>query len=106
MGVFKTVEGLKDAVSAEEHTVKGKKVAVKKAQAKQGKIYVGKLKAELSDDEIKNHFASFGTIAAIEQPFDKIKNERKNFCFITYESENVAKQLLKEGTVYISGTEL
>ena len=24
--VFKTVEGLKDAVSAEEHTVKGKKV--------------------------------------------------------------------------------
>merc|ERR1711887_93948 len=45
--VFKTVEGLKDAVSAEEHAVKGKKVAVKKAQAKQGKVYVGKLKAEL-----------------------------------------------------------
>merc|ERR1711956_76682 len=54
----------------------------------------------------KNHMATFGTIANIEQPFDKIKNERKNFCFITYESENVAKQLLKEGTVYISGNEL
>ena len=26
--VFKTVEGLKDAVSAEEHTVKGKKVGL------------------------------------------------------------------------------
>merc|ERR1739838_154778 len=81
--VFKSIEGLKDAVTTEEHSVKGKKVAVKKAQAKQGKIYVGKLKAELSDDDIKSHFAQFGTIAAVEQPFDKVKNERKNFCFIT-----------------------
>lgn len=104
--VFKTVEGVNTAVAAAFHTIKGKKVAVKKAQAKQGKIYVGKLKPELSDDEIKNHFASFGTIAAIEQPFDKIKNERKNFCFITYEKEDVAKKLLKEGTVYINGHEL
>ena len=44
---------------------KGKKVAVKKAQAKQGKIYVGKLKAELSDEEIKSHFAQFGQIAQV-----------------------------------------
>merc|ERR1712142_1417208 len=77
--VFKTVDGLKDAVATEEHAVKGKKVAVKKAQAKQGKIYVGKLKAELSDDDIKSHFAQFGQIAQVEQPFDKTKNERKNY---------------------------
>ena len=49
-----------------------KKVAVKKAQAKQGKVYIGKLPAEVSDDEIKNHMATFGTIANIEQPFDKV----------------------------------
>ena len=91
--IFKAVEGVDAAVAVETHTIKTKKVAVKKAQAKQGKIYVGKLKAELSDDEIKNHFASFGTIAAIEQPFDKIKNERKNFCFITFEKEDVAKKV-------------
>merc|ERR1719412_1768528 len=54
----------------------------------------------------KNHMATFGTIANIEQPFDKMKSERKNFCFITYEREDVAKKLLKEGTVYINGHEL
>merc|ERR1712130_504030 len=101
-----TVEGLKDAVSAEEHTVKGKKVAVKKAQAKQGKVYVGKLKAELSDEEIKTHFEQFGQIAQVEQPFDKTKNERKNFCFITFEKEDSAKQLLKAGTTTVNGVEL
>ena len=63
--VFKTVEGLKDAVGSEEHAVKGKKVAVKKAQAKQGKVYVGKLKPELSDEEIKAHFEQFGQIAQV-----------------------------------------
>ena len=63
--MFKTIEGLQDAVSETEHSVKGKKVAVKKAKAKEGKIYVGKLKPELSDDEIKNHFAQFGQITAV-----------------------------------------
>jgi len=104
--VFKTVEGLQDAVSTEEHAVKGKKVAVKKAQAKQGKVYVGKLKVELSDEEIKAHFEQYGQIAQIEQPFDKTKNERKNFCFITFEKEESAKQLLKVGTTTINGVEL
>ena len=49
--VFKTVQSLQDAVAEQEHSVKGKKVAVKKAKAKEGKIYVGKLKPELSDEE-------------------------------------------------------
>lgn len=107
--VFKTTEGLEGAVAnngAESHVVKSKKVAVKKAQAKQGKVYVGKLKAELSDEEIKTHFAAYGTIVNVEQPFDKQKNERKNFCFITFDKEEPAKKLLKEGTVTLNGHEL
>ena len=69
--VYKSVDSLEAAVAA-EHTISNKKVAVKKAQAKQGKVYIGKLPAEVSDDEIKNHMATFGTIANIEQPFDKV----------------------------------
>ena len=63
--VFKTIQSLQDAVNEQEHSVKGKKVAVKKAKAKEGKIYVGKLKPELSDEEIKNHFAQFGSISQV-----------------------------------------
>ncbi|QQP57977.1 RNA-binding protein squid [Caligus rogercresseyi] len=75
-------------------------------QAKQGKIYVGKLKAEISDEDIKAHFSQYGPVANVEQPFDKTKNERKNFCFITFEKEEPAKRLLKEGTVTLKGSEL
>jgi len=104
--LYKTVDALNDAINAKEHTVKGKVVAVKKAQAKQGKIYVGKLMPELSDEDIKTHFTQFGSIAVVEQPFDKSKNERKNFCFITFEKEEAAKQLLKIGTTTINGIDL
>jgi len=104
--LYKTVQSLNDAIQAKEHTVKNKEVAVKKAQAKQGKVYVGKLQPELSDEQIKEHFKQFGTIANVEQPFDKTKNERKNFCFITFEKEEAAKQLLKLGTTTVNGIDL
>merc|ERR1712088_1289554 len=105
--VFKAQEGLEKAVATEEHNIKNKKVAVKKAQAKQGKVYVGKLPKDdkLSDDAIKEFFATYGTIAAVEQPFDKVKSERKNFCFITFEKEESAKALLKVGTVTLNDSE-
>ena len=79
---------------------------MKKAQAKQGKIYVGKIPQELSDEEIKSFFEQYGAIVTVEQPFDKMKNERKNFCFVTFEKEEPAKKLLKEETVKVSGNEL
>jgi len=104
--LYKTVQSLTDAIEAKEHTVKGKEVAVKKAQAKQGKVYVGKLQPELTDEQIREHFTQYGVIANVEQPFDKAKNERKNFCFITFEKEEAAKQLLKLGQTTVNGMEL
>ena len=104
--IYKTEEGLKAATVDSTHNIKDKKVAVKKAQTRPGKVYVGKLKAEITDDQVKTFFSQFGTISNIEQPFDKTKNERKNFCFITYEKEETAKKLIKEGTVYLEGHEL
>ena len=54
----------------------------------------------------QDHFETFGSIVNVEQPYDKQKNERKNFCFITFEKEEAAKQLLKLATTTINGVEL
>ena len=43
----------------------------------------------------KNYFSQFGTVTECEMPFDKTKNQRKNFCFITFEREETMKDLLK-----------
>ena len=83
--VFQDVDTL-DKVLAQEHVVKGKKVAVKKAASKQGKIYVGKFKDDITEDDIRAHFEQFGNVVEIQRPVDRSKNnEPKNFCFVTYD---------------------
>ena len=59
---------------------------VKRAKAKPGKIFVGGLVPELEDEQIKIYFAQFGTVTDCEMPFDKTKNQRKNFCFGVFSS--------------------
>ena len=45
---------------------KGKTITVKKADIKQGKVYVGKLPETGCDEEdIKNHFSQYGAIAEV-----------------------------------------
>ncbi|RZC35017.1 RNA-binding protein squid [Asbolus verrucosus] len=93
--VFNNAEAIDKVVAAGEHVINNKKVDPKKAKARHGKIFVGGLTNELSDDDIKNYFSQYGNIIEVEMPFDKTKNQRKGFCFITFESEQVVNELLK-----------
>ena len=93
-------------INEQNHIINGKKVDPKKAKARHGKIFVGGLKPDLSDDDIKNYFGKFGTIVEVELPFDKQKNQRKGFCFITFEQEAVVTDLLKTPKQSIKGHEV
>jgi len=104
--VFAKAESLDKAMAHGDHIINGKKVDPKKAKARHGKIFVGGLSTELSDDDIKNFFAQFGNIVEVQMPFDKQKNQRKGFCFITFESEQVANELLKTSQQTINGKEV
>uniref|UniRef100_V5G5W9 RNA-binding protein squid n=1 Tax=Anoplophora glabripennis TaxID=217634 RepID=V5G5W9_ANOGL len=93
--VFNNADSIDKVVAAGEHVINNKKVDPKKAKARHGKIFVGGLTTELTDDDIKSYFGQYGTIIEVEMPFDKTKNQRKGFCFITFESEQVVNELLK-----------
>jgi RNA recognition motif-containing protein len=61
----------------------------------------------LTTEEVQNHFAQFGTVTEVIRPVDKTNNdEPKNFAFVTFEKEEVARQLVKEGTTNINGHDL
>merc|ERR1711997_449837 len=84
--VFKDLAGIDAALKQTAHVVKGKKVTCKKAEARQGKIYVGKLPAgeALSKEDLQAHFEQFGSVVEVVRPVDKMKNnEPKTFAFIT-----------------------
>jgi len=95
--VFKDAASISKVFEAGDHAINSKKVDVKRAKAKPGKMFVGGLKPELTDEAIKEHFEKFGTILEFEMPFDKIKNQRKGFGFITFEREETMKDLIKKG---------
>lgn len=104
--VFKTADSIDKVLAAGDHVINNKKIDPKKAKARHGKIFVGGLSTELSDDDIKNYFAQYGTIVEVEMPYDKSKNQRKGFCFITFESEQVVAELLKTPKQTINGKEV
>ena len=93
-------------MSLRSHINLASQVDVKRAKAKPGKIFVGGLVPELEDDQIKAYFARFGNVTECEMPFDKTKNQRKNFCFVTFEREETMKELLKSPKQKIGDVEV
>jgi len=65
--LYKGEAGVDEATKApNEHKVKGKAITVKKADVKQGKIYVGKLpEAGCEVEDIQAHFQQFGAVAEV-----------------------------------------
>ena len=100
--------GTLNTVLSQDHAIKGKKLSVKKAASKQGKIFIGKIKdPTISEDVIREHFTQYGQVVEIQRPVDHNKNsEPKNFCFVTFDKEEPANALLKKGKVVVNGQEL
>lgn len=61
--VFKAAESIDKVMAAGDHMINNKKVDPKKAKARHGKIFVGGLSTEISDDEIKSYFANYGNVS-------------------------------------------
>lgn len=104
--IYADPNSIDKVLQVETHVINNKQVDAKKAKSRQGKIFIGGLTPEISDDEIRTHFSQFGNIIQIESPFDKQKNQRKAFCFITFDSDQVANDLLKTPKQTISGKEV
>ena len=68
--VFKEQNAVEQVLAQNGHTINGKTVDPKRAKAKTGKIFVGGLPSELSDDEIKAHFSQFGKVHAFNFQVD------------------------------------
>lgn len=78
----------------------------KKVNPLRCKIFVGGLTTEMTEQDVRNYFLQFGQISEYQQPFDKMKNQKKGFCFITFEDSEVVNQVLKNPKQVINGKEV
>ncbi|XP_067671074.1 heterogeneous nuclear ribonucleoprotein D-like isoform X1 [Haliotis asinina] len=95
--VFKDVECLEKALQEQEHKLHGRNIDPKKAnpRAKANKIFVGRLDPVVKEEDIKSYFSKFGEVAKLDLPYDKIKEQRRAFCFVEFETEEGLKNCLE-----------
>ncbi|CAF5096854.1 unnamed protein product, partial [Rotaria magnacalcarata] len=105
--LFEDRDSTDKVYSQDLHVIQGKRVDTKSAhrrdQALARKVFVGGLDTEVSDVELREYFAKFGKIAQIEAPMDKIKQKRRPFCFILFENEQSAEEVLKQPRHTLAG---
>ncbi|XP_014233962.1 RNA-binding protein squid-like isoform X1 [Trichogramma pretiosum] len=106
--VFNNPKAIDKLLSSGDHYINKRKVDPKRVskKAQHGKIFVGGLTPEISDEDIKNYFGQYGTIVEVQAPFDKTKNQRRSYCFVTFDSKEVVYKLLRTPKQTINGKEI
>uniref|UniRef100_X2AZP4 RRM domain-containing protein n=1 Tax=Capitella teleta TaxID=283909 RepID=X2AZP4_CAPTE len=99
---FTSTESAEKVISQESpHMLHGRNIDPKKALARGArepikKVFVGGLDPDVPETDIRDHFSKYGKVEEIDLPFDKIKNQRRQFCFITFDSEAAVDRACQE----------
>ena len=106
---FADDHSIESVLNSGPHSVKNKLIDPRKAKSKINanlkKIFVGGVDANMPEEELKDYFSRFGRVDGIELPFDKIRNRRREFCFIIFESKEAADAACSESKQFIGGRE-
>lgn len=107
---FADQKSIDDLLAAGDHFIASKKIdpkrVTKRVNPLKCKIFVGGLTTEISEQDVKDYFSQYGTITEFQQPFDKVKNIKKGFCFISFDDQNAAEEILKRPKQLICGKEV
>ncbi|KAL0268864.1 UNVERIFIED_CONTAM: hypothetical protein PYX00_010665 [Menopon gallinae] len=88
--------------------INGKKVDPRKVtkSTTPGKVFVGGLTSEFTEEKLKEYFGTYGTITEIQWPIDRQKNQKKAYCFLTFENRECVTEVLKKPKQIVCGKEV
>jgi len=99
--LFEEASSVEKVEAVTNHSLGGRKINAKKAQAKERckKIFVGGVNPSLPEEEIRTHFEKFGEIDVLELPLNKSKDPpiRKGFIFITFKDADACDAATAKG---------
>ena len=104
---FADDQSIESVLTSGPHSVKNKIIDPRKAKSKLNanlkKIFVGGVDSNMTEDELRDYFSRFGRVDGIELPFDKIRNRRREFCFIIFDTKEAADAACSESKQFIGG---
>lgn len=107
-----------DKALSDRHEILGRRMEVKKAipkdqrsthgdnQFRTKKIFVGGLSANLTEEELKDYFEKFGRITDAVVMHDNVTNRPRGFGFVTFESEDMVEEILKDRFYELGGKQV
>jgi len=98
--LFAESGGVSKVLEEKAHLLHGRNIDPKRAKARGGrepilKVFVGGLDPSVPESDIKEHFEQYGKVTDIDLPYDKSKNQRRAFCFVTFETEAIVDECCK-----------
>lgn len=98
--LFEEASSVEGVMAEQTHTLSGKKIGPRRAKSRPKpepilKVFVGGLDPTVPEEDIKAHFEQYGTVEEINLPFDRTKNERRAFCFVKFESEDIVNTVIE-----------
>jgi len=98
--LFADASSVTKVLEEKAHLLHGRNIDPKRAKARGGrepilKVFVGGLDPSVPKEDIEEHFAQYGKVTDIDLPYDKMKQQRRAFAFVTFESEGIVDECCK-----------
>jgi len=87
---------VKRAVSREESSKPGAHVQVKK-------VFIGGVKGEITEDDLRGYFGTYGEITEVEIPLDKTTSKQRGFAFVTFDDYDPVDKLVAKRNHEVAG---
>jgi len=110
---YKTKESVDDVQKARPHKIDDRDVETKRAMPRDDphmlqqqsvkKMFVGGLKEDTKEDQVRDCFSEYGEIELIEMIQDKGTGKTKGFCFVTFNDYDPVDKLVLKRKVELNG---
>ena len=115
---FADVSSVANVLTAESHTLDNKTIDPKKATGKTTgqnnfqsnpehllKVFVRGVPAEVTEEQIREHFQVYGTVVEVQLPCDRRK-KRHPYAFVKFQTEAIVEEVLKTSQQTIGGAQV
>uniref|UniRef100_A0A8C4Q8D7 RRM domain-containing protein n=1 Tax=Eptatretus burgeri TaxID=7764 RepID=A0A8C4Q8D7_EPTBU len=106
--LFRSSASVEEVLSQKDHHLDGRVIDPKRAKAMKKeaakKIFVGGVSPDTEEDTIREYFAVFGEVEAIELPVDTKSTKRRGFCFVTFQDEASVRRAMERKFHEIAGS--
>lgn len=108
---FSDVSAVDAVIEQSSHKLHERQIDPKRAKARGKpepikKVFVGGLDPSTSEQDIRDYFGQYGKVLELDLPFDKMKGQRRAFCFVTFESEDIVEEVVKKPIQNLGGKEV